>query len=183
MAAPAAPARLSSVSALREKNRAHIECNIAKTPQASIEYKNAKHLLSNARQNDMNQLKAEAVDAGFIPGNSIYGSNQACFFLHPPIVLDTFCTLVFAEHEDGIFWDLQIYRQDTKHLSKENIELIGLTQEQVHFLEWSFEWMKQIGSYWDGQTPFRDLDEFIAHIKQNHEAIFSTHIKSASKKE
>lgn len=59
-----------------------------------------------------------------------------------------------------------------------------LTTQQVHFLEWSRNWMTRIVVSWKHRNPAMPMDEFIDRLKQDHEPVYTSLllIKSASKK-
>ncbi len=162
--------------------------------QARIEYDVAKRSLKDARQYDMDCIKAEAVTAGFeesgIRGKFNGASNANSIVLRND---DSRGRLIirFNHTKDESNWFLSTHTtlaggvvEEWEAITPENVESFELTPAQVYFLEWSRSWEAHVLRFWRGFTIFLTIEEVIADLKQIHEAVYSTStIKSAAKTE
>lgn len=150
---------------------------------ASARYFMAGRLLSDTRTKDVEKIADEAHAVGF----------------------HTACVGYFGENTDNGFrlllggvqifnvalslwpgsrWTLGSSRgiAPAHWLSETEIDQLGLTPDQIFFLNWSSEWETEIWAFWSGKTDFETIEEFIQYLKDTATNIYThPNVKSASK--
>ena len=57
-------------------------------------------------------------------------------------------------------------------LTPYNATVLGLTPEQIEYLNWTHKYMEEYDNYSKNETPFKDIESFIAHCKETAEPIY-----------
>ncbi len=160
--------------------------------QARTVFKLSKRALKDARQHDMDCIKAEAVAAGF-EKSGVQGTFDGIEEVND-IALRCgdsrgMLTIRFDDDNGGNWYFKDAVAPPLRiatwtAITPEHVESLELTPSEVYFLEWSRTWEFYIDDFWTGSSPFTHIDGFIDHLKQNHEAVYSTSFtKSAAKRD
>ncbi len=124
-----------------------------------------ERLAAAARRKDLIYIENQAMIAGF---DRCYCSDSPFRFT---LFVDTGLVFVHNEykHEE---WRFQHHNNEEHTLTVEIIAEQGWTTEQILVLDWAFNLATVLPQYWNGETPFETIIEFIDFEKANSARIF-----------
>lgn len=139
----------------------------------------AMRRMRDEKDADMQIIIKEGVRVGFTRTAEGAREDAMPIFYHLRIGEYTLSHFRCVSSKSHALWTI---RNPTRHhVKKEDIERMGLTQEQIEYLCWSTDQDDMVGKYWDGKTEFTCMQEVVEYLKKNAVDIFSVHVKSARK--
>ena len=95
------------------------------------------------------------------------GNGEICVYMDESEPQWCYCKEIWPVHPSKELHGLM-------KVTDEFINEQGWTPEQIRVLDWTFTLNQTLDAYWNGNTPFKTIEELVAHLKENSPRLFST---------